>query len=510
MNISEASGSAEAEAPRVLPPDPAPLARQTLAYGVSGLIVPLLGMITLPVFARVFTRSQYGLIELGIATTSVAAAIVDAGLSSAALRGFYDFSARQDRERRSLMLTGFAASTGFSLVFAAALIALRHDLARWIFGSAHQASLVLVIAATLPALNTLRYVSELLRVRLQASHYLVTSAIAGTVITAISLAGVLALGWRVKGVFFAVLIGNAAAAAYGLFVVRSGLAGRFSAPELRRMLAYGLPLVPATLAAWALALIDRIILSRLGSLSQVGQYAIANRLAGLLLIVLTAFLFALTPFLLATYSENPEQEKAARARALTYFTFVLSLLGLVLTLFAKEIIDIAAPKFGEAYKTVGPLMLGAIGYGLVSLLTTGLSITRKTIHMAALTLLAAGINIGLNFALIPPFGIVGAGVATAVGYGFLTISYYWVSQRVYRTPFEPEKILTMLALASGLGVLGVVPLGPEAVAVPVKLAAVGAFVGAVWLARAMTGAEFSELRKFVLGMIPLSLRRAGT
>jgi O-antigen/teichoic acid export membrane protein len=510
MNIREASGSAEAEAPRVLPPDHAPLARQTLAYGLSGLVVPLLGIITLPVFARVFTRSEYGLIELGIATTSVAAAIVDAGLSSAALRGFYDYREQQDRERRTLMVTGFAASTGFAVLFAVALIVLRHNLARWLFGSADQDSLVIVIAATLPALNTLRYVSEVLRVRQQAFQYLATTLIAGSMVTALSVAGVLALDWRVTGVFLAGLIGNAVAATYGLFAVRRSLAGRFSGPQLRRMLAYGLPLVPATLAAWALALVDRIILSRLGSLAQVGQYAIANRLAGLLLIALTAFIFALTPFLLATYSENPEQEKAARARALTYLTFVLSLFGLALTLFAKEIIDVAAPKFGEAYKTVGPLMLGAIGYGLTSLLTVGLSITRKTIHMAALALGAAAINVGLNFALIPPFGIVGAGVATAVGYAFMTITYYVVSQRVYPTPFEPEKIATTLVLASALGGLGVAPLGPEAIAIPVKLAALAAFIAGVWLARAVTPAEFSELRKFVLGMIPLSLGRART
>src|SRR5207247_233305 len=146
--------------------------------------------------------------------------------------------------------------------------------------------------------------------------------------------------------------------------------------------------------------VDRVILSRLGSVAQVGQYAVANRLASLLMVGLTAFMFALTPFLLSTYSEDSAQEKVARARILTYLTFILSFAGLVLTVFAWEIIDVVAPRFGEAYKAVGPLMLGAVGYGLVSLLTTGFAIARKTGRMALLTLLAAGVNIGLNFALI--------------------------------------------------------------------------------------------------------------
>ena len=60
-------------------PIAAPLARQTLAYGLSGLIVPLVGMITLPIFVRVFTRSQYGIIELGTTTMTVASRLPTQG-----------------------------------------------------------------------------------------------------------------------------------------------------------------------------------------------------------------------------------------------------------------------------------------------------------------------------------------------------------------------------------------------------------------------------------------------
>ena len=54
--LSEAVDGIEIDV--VVPPDPAPLARQTLAYGLSGLIVPIVGMVTLPIFARVFTRAS--------------------------------------------------------------------------------------------------------------------------------------------------------------------------------------------------------------------------------------------------------------------------------------------------------------------------------------------------------------------------------------------------------------------------------------------------------------------
>jgi O-antigen/teichoic acid export membrane protein len=497
--LSEAVDGVEVDV--VAPPDHAPLARQTLAYGLSGLIVPLVGMITLPVFARVFTRSQYGLLELGTTTLTVAVAITDAGLTAAALRHFYDYSHEQEPERRSVMLTGFLATSAIALAVAVLLIGFRNELSRWLFDERGQGTLLIAIAGSVLALNTWRYVSEVMRVRLEAFRYLIMSALAATVTTALGVTGVLALDWRVTGVFVAAVAGNTIAAVYGLLAVRRWLAGRFSPPELRRMLAYGLPLVPSALSAWALALVDRIILSRLGSLSELGQYAVANRLAQLLLIGMTAFLFALSPFLLSTFSEDPEQEKAARGRTLTYLTFILALAGLTLTLFAKEIFEVVAPKFDDAYLTVGPLALGTALYGVSTVLTTGLAIVRKTVHLAALAVGAAVLNIVLNFALIPPFGIVGAGLATAAGYGALALSYYWLTQRLYPTPYEPRKVLTMLAAASLLGLLGLVSFEPLGLSVAVKLAALAAFVGVSWLTRAMTGTEYRELRRFATGML---------
>jgi O-antigen/teichoic acid export membrane protein len=500
--LSEAVDGVEVDV--VVQPDTAPLARQTLAYGLSGLIVPLVGMITLPVFARAFTRSQYGLLELGTATLTVAVAITDAGLTAAALRGFYDYNAEQEPERRSVMLTGFLATSAIALAVALLLIGARDELSRWLFGEPDEGTLLILIACSVVALNTWRYVGEVMRVRFQAFSYLIMSALAATVTTALGVAGVLALDWSVNGVFFAALVGNIIAAAYGVLAVRRWLKGRFSSPELRTMLAYGLPLVPSALSAWALALVDRIILSRLGSLSEVGEYAVANRLALLLLIGMTAFLFALSPFLLSTYSEDPQQEKAARGRTLTYLTFILALVGLTLTLFAKEIFEVVAPKFDDAYLAVGPLALGAALYGVSTLLTTGLAIVRKTVHLAALAVAAAVLNVILNFALIPPFGIVGASLATAAGYGALALSYYWLTQRLYPTPYEPRKVVTMLAVASVLGLLGLVPFGSVGVSLVVKLAAVATFVGVSWLTRAMTGTEFRELRRFATGMLRLT------
>lgn len=149
------------------------------------------------------------------------------------------------------------------------------------------------------------------------------------------------------------------------------------------MLAFGLPLVPAALALWALTFTDRLMLARLSELAAVGEYAVANRVAMPLLFAVAAFGTAFSPFILAAHSEDPEAEKELRGRVLTYLTAGLVLLALVLGLFAREIVDIVAPGFDRAYQATGLVAAGLAAFGLSTVTMTGLSITRRTVHVAA-------------------------------------------------------------------------------------------------------------------------------
>ena len=101
-----------------------------------------------------------------------------------------------------------------------------------------------------------------------------------------------------------------------------------------------------------------------------------------------------------------------------------------------------------------------VAFGVSTVVMAGISIVRRTKVLALLAGVAAAINIGLNFVLIPPFGMVGAAVATAVAYAVLAALYFYVAQHYYRTPYELKKVLTALGLASVVGILGVVRWGP--------------------------------------------------
>ena len=70
--------------------------------------------------------------------------------------------------------------------------------------------------------------------------------------------------------------------------------------------------------------------------------------------------------------------------------------------------------------------------------------------------------------LIPPYGMVGAAIATAAGYAVLAATQHVVAQRVYPTVYETGKLARSLVLAIAAGSVGLATIEPLWVSLLVK------------------------------------------
>jgi O-antigen/teichoic acid export membrane protein len=473
------------------------LAKQTVVYGLSGAALQFIGLVTLPVFSRVFTPAEYGVIEVGNVTYSLLAVLTDAGMASASQRNYYEYTDAEPRKRGTVMLTAVATSVATGTAIALILVALSGPLSHALFKSTDHASVLVVVAATLPVTAALQFTREAMRLRFRAWHYLVSAVLAALVTAAVSLVDVLVFNSGVVGLFVGTLAGNAVAGLYGVIVARRSFGPGLSRQELRSMLAYGIPLIVPGLSLWGLTFIDRLLLTGLSTLGEVGQYAIANRLAGVVLFLTTAFGTAFSPFILSLYSEDPEAERRLRARTLNILTVVLLGLSVWLGLFARELIKVIAPAFDTAYQSVGLLVLGATDFGLTTIVLFGISITRQTQWAAIYSAIAAALNIGLNIALIPSTGQVGAAIATAASFALLAWLYYRKSQELYPTPYEPHRVRRAHVLAIPPLALGLVPIEPVALALGIKTLAFLVFVVMLRITGAFDPGELEFVMEFL-------------
>ncbi|MCJ7751829.1 MAG: oligosaccharide flippase family protein, partial [Armatimonadetes bacterium] len=256
------------------------VAKHALIYGGGIVISKAVGFVMVPLYTRVLTPADYGLLELLTRGAEVAAIVLTLGFSTSVLRFYYDFKSEQDRN--AVISSALVFSALVALVATVPLAAFSEQLSRLFLGTPdHRLFVLLLVFANLFELTCIVPMA-LLRAREESMLYTAVS-ISRLVLSLglnIGLVAVLRLG--VLGVLYSGLISGALTAIWlvALSVRKTGLS--FSFAKIKPMLIYGLPLVPATLGMFILHSADRFFLSAYAGLDQVGLYALSYRFAMML------------------------------------------------------------------------------------------------------------------------------------------------------------------------------------------------------------------------------------
>jgi O-antigen/teichoic acid export membrane protein len=252
---------------------------------------------------------------------------------------------------------------------------------------------------------------------------------------------------------------------------REQLGLRLDRGLLREMQRFGLPLVPAALALIAINFGDRFFLAHLADLAEVGRYELGARIASAMVLLLTAFRTAWPAF---AYSIEDEGEaRRTYGFVLTYLVVVASWLALALGLLAPWLVRLLAPAdsgFWPGARVVAPLAFASALYAGYIVVSIGIGRARRTGFNWVVTGIAAAVNVALNLALVPRYGMEGSAAATVAAYGVLFVVMAWHAQRIYPVPYQWRRVVIALATAVALVVAGKALDVPLAAAIAIALA----------------------------------------
>jgi O-antigen/teichoic acid export membrane protein len=268
-------------------------------------------------------------------------------------------------------------------------------------------------------------------------------------------------------------------------------------PLLSRLVRFGFPTMPAELSLYSLNFIDRIILVRLAGLAEAGLYALAIKFAQAINVLVRGFQLAWPP--LAYSIQDDDEARRAYSLIVTWFVAACTFVVVGMWLMARWIVRIlAAPEFFESYEAIGLLTAGMTLYALYLVLVVVLGRTGRTEYNFPATIAATVVNIGLNLALVPPLGIVGAGLALVASYLVVLALMYGFTQRLFPVPYEWRRLGLVFAVATVLVAGGELLLPTEGAAGLVSRVAVWlAYPAVLWAAGFPTPAE----REAIGGML---------
>lgn len=443
------------------------LGKHSAIYGLGGLVSRILAVLLLPLYTHYLEPADYGQIETLVALTTVLAIVLRFGISSAFFRFYFDSPRPEDR--RLVLRTSFWFTMTTATVGLAALALLAGPVSTLLFGTSDASELVLASGVALWAQTNYEQLTALFRVE-ERSVAFVLASLANVLLTvAATVLLVVVLDEGPLGVIVGNFTGTLAVYAVLVGYRREQLGLQLDRTLLREMNRFGMPLVPSALLLWVTSFSDRLFLVKLADTTETGLYSVGVRIASAMVLLLTAFRTAWPAF---AYSiERDDEARRTYGWVLTYLVAISSWAATALALLSPWLVDwLAAPEFASASRVVGPLAFAAVAFGGYIVLAIGVGRARRTQFNWVVTGAAAAVNVILNLALIPPYGMMGAAVATVAAYVVMAGGMAWWSQRVYPVPYQWRRVAVAAGAGIGLTVGGKLAGGGLPIAVLLSLA----------------------------------------
>lgn len=443
------------------------LLKINLFYAVGSAANSAALFLLVPYLVNVFTPEEYGawaIFEVAILFLNM---VILSGLEVGLMREYWFLADDSSRARLagSVLLT--IALWG-GVVFASGLFLVTSGLCASLPGAPFTVTEVLAIA-WLEALFSLFL--TLFRIKEQAIIYVLLSA--GRMVLFMGLSIYLvhsghglpgALLGRLGGTV--VMLGGAGALGFRYISLKPDL------ESLKRVVRYGLPLLPTNLASYVLLASDRYALQYFSTLESVAIYTFAYKIAATLDVLITrpfALDWAPRRFKIATQDDSSRKY----AQTLLFYLWAAVCFGLCVIALTPTFYRWVAPReYWPGMKLVPVILLAYLIYGLSYPLNVGIMLKDRTQYLPVIGWTAVAICLGLNVWWIPRYGMWGAAWATVVSYGIWTGGICWASLQLYPIKYPLKQIGTILAAGMG-GYTGILILNEVLISGEIQRSALG-------------------------------------
>lgn len=396
------------------------VALEFLVNGSSVGVTKLKGVVLVVVLSRLLGLGAYGVWIQFMVIIELSSSICGLGLQNALVRYFPHMSREQ---RRDLTWTSYAMIACVSCIVMGVLVMFADDVAAVLGGEQSDGAVFVLISSAVPALALRLPALNLWRACDQLHRYSVAS----------SLVDLFELGGVVSGILFARSLYGAAIGYVVilwlevlvlLVLTRNRFGGPSVAVEHIKVLRYSLPLVPAALSAGTLGRADRLVIGAMLGPVQVGIYSAVYAVASVLNLIGLAFTNVLFPKVV----RDPAGATRLVSRYSGLFLLIgVPVLGLVTFVSGPVVRSLTGAEIsaGRAALLVGAVGLGVLFFAWGGVRGLPLYAQDRTLMVWCILFTSALVNLGMNYLLIPRFGLLGAALATTGAFVYYAAVQSW-------------------------------------------------------------------------------------
>jgi O-antigen/teichoic acid export membrane protein len=271
--------------------------------------------------------------------------------------------------------------------------------------------------------------------------------------------------------------------------------------NIREYLAFGMPTIPGSLSSWIVNSSNRYVIGLLMGTTFVGYFSPGYTLGNMIGLFIAPLSLMLPATLSKHYDEHEVEEvKTIMGFSLKYFLAlgIPSVFGL--SILSRPILNVlSTPEIASQGSLVTPFVaLSSLFFGVYVVVVQTMVLEKKTTLTGSIWVVAAILNLILNFMLVPIMGILGAAVTNLIVFSiafFITAYFADKSLKIhYSIDFAIRSSLASLIMSVLL--LHLNPVGSREIILAIIAGAL-AYFAALFLLKGITVAEIDFFRKLV-------------
>lgn len=476
------------------------LAKHSIIYGIGNFMGRIVSFLLIPVYTRFLSPHDYGIKELVALSTDVIGILLATSISSAIYRFYFEYE--DTKERNEVISTAIIAIGIIGLAALSGLYFCTDFMATYILDNSNLNYFFMISFTSMwfQSLNNIGY--NYLRANQQSLKFVGLSFAKMIVTISLNIYTVCILKIGVLGILISTLTTSILVNFLFMIPLVIRIKLRFSLTKFKEMIKFGLPVVPSQLGAFVVHLSDRYFLKAYSSISDAGLYSLGYRFGVLPAnFISEPFNQTWQPRRFELYKQD-ESEKIF-GRIFTYFLCLIVFAGLGVSVLTKDLLMIVAdPKFWPAYRVVPIIVLASTVFSLHYHLNMGILIAKKTKYLAYINFSNAFLITGLNFWLIPRYGVFGAAYATLFAFLYKIVLTYYFSSRYYKIFFEVNRILKISLAACILYFFTLfLNFGSPYFSFTIKLSIVLLYPLVLLILNFFSNTEKSHIRRYAMGVI---------
>lgn len=420
----------------------------------KGALIILLGTLISKFFSYLYRIiiarigvEQYGLLSLALSIIGIITFFSIIGMDLGLLRyiGYY-LGKKNINGIRKVIGSSLKLTILLSFLFAILVFLLSDWISLNIFHNIKLSILLKILAVVIPLDNIRKVFLSSLRAFKRVDYEVYSKNIAENVTKTVLTLVLVILGYGLFGAVFAYIVAMIFSLFVSFYLLQKKVFPFFN-KYLKNvrilhkdLVLYSWPLMFSGIFTFLLGWTDTFMLGFFKTVKVVGIYNAALPTAQLMYVVPYSLMALFLPVLSELYAKKDKIMLKKLYKITTKWIFLIEVLFFgIFLIFAKQILSFI---FGNIYAG-GSLVLVILSFGyLVNFVSRSsenmLMIYKKTKLLFFNFLIGAIVNIILNYLLIPPYGMVGAAIATALSYILIALLIF--IQSYFVTKINPFKL----------------------------------------------------------------------